>query len=134
MSASAFARLLVAPIRFYQRFISPGLPATCRYYPTCSAYAVESLQEHGAFRGFWFALRRVGRCHPWHAGGMDPVPPRRERTGAIVSSPPVESAIEIPDTGAKQLASQIPSLNPPSGLPYARPATAEAPTPRSNAA
>jgi hypothetical protein len=73
-------RVLLAPIRFYQRFISPALPPTCRYHPSCSAYAVGALQEHGAVRGSWLAARRVGRCHPWHAGGYDPVPPRRGTT------------------------------------------------------
>lgn len=134
MSASALARLLVAPIRCYQRFVSPGLPAACRYYPTCSSYAVESLQVHGALRGSWLTIRRVSRCHPWHAGGMDLVPPRRERSGVVASSPPVDSPTGTPETGAKQLSSQILMTNPPSGLPDARPATAEAPTPRSNAA
>ncbi len=72
------ARLLTGPIRFYQRFISPGLPATCRYSPTCSAYAVEALQVHGALRGSWLAIRRIGRCHPWSRRGHDdPVPPAR---------------------------------------------------------
>ncbi len=77
---SVAVRVLSAPIRFYQRFISPALPPTCRYYPSCSAYAVGALQEHGALRGLWLAVRRIGRCHPWHAGGYDPVPPRRGTT------------------------------------------------------
>lgn len=59
------ARLLLGPIRFYQRFLSPLSPGTCRYYPTCSAYAVEALQVHGALRGSWLTIRRLGRCHPW---------------------------------------------------------------------
>ncbi|MEO5832951.1 MAG: membrane protein insertion efficiency factor YidD [Nakamurella sp.] len=79
-SAPRAARVLIAPIRFYQRFISPALPPTCRYYPSCSAYAVGALQQHGALRGLWLAVRRIGRCHPWHAGGYDPVPPRRGTT------------------------------------------------------
>lgn len=77
---SGVSRALIAPIRFYQRFISPALPPTCRYYPSCSAYAVGALQQHGAARGLWLAVRRIGRCHPWHAGGYDPVPPRRGTT------------------------------------------------------
>ncbi len=77
---SLAVRLLQTPIRFYRRFISPALPPTCRYYPSCSAYAVDALQEHGAARGAWLAARRIGRCHPWHAGGYDPVPPRRGTT------------------------------------------------------
>jgi hypothetical protein len=76
-SHSRPARVLIAPIRFYQRFISPALPPTCRFTPSCSAYAVGALQEHGALRGLWLAARRIAKCHPWHAGGYDPVPPRR---------------------------------------------------------
>jgi putative membrane protein insertion efficiency factor len=124
------ARTLVAPIRFYQRFISPALPASCRYYPTCSAYAVESLQVHGAMRGSWLGIRRVARCHPWHAGGFDPVPPPRERSGPADSSLPVEPSSGVPETDPNQLLDPTPDFVPPT----ARPATAEAPTPRSNAA
>jgi putative membrane protein insertion efficiency factor len=129
MSASLVARILVAPIRFYQRFISPALPASCRYYPTCSAYAVESLQVHGALRGSWLSVRRVARCHPWHAGGFDPVPPRRERSSAADSSPAVESS-PVFGTDPTELPDVPLDLVP----PHARPASAEAPTPRSNAA
>ncbi len=76
--ASVPVRLLTGPIRFYQRFISPALPPTCRYSPTCSAYAVEALQVHGALRGSWLTIRRIGRCHPWsRRGHFDPVPPAR---------------------------------------------------------
>jgi putative membrane protein insertion efficiency factor len=76
------ARLVIAPIRAYQRYISPMRMPTCRYHPTCSAYAVEALELHGALRGSWLALRRLLRCHPWHAGGHDPVPPAVGRDGA----------------------------------------------------
>jgi putative membrane protein insertion efficiency factor len=76
-AGSFAARVLIAPIRFYQRFISPALPPTCRYTPSCSAYAVTALAEHGALRGSWLAIRRLARCHPWHEGGWDPVPPRK---------------------------------------------------------
>lgn len=80
---SLLARILIAPIRGYQMFISPALPPTCRYVPTCSQYAVEALRVHGALKGSWLALRRIGRCHPWHWSGYDPVPPRGvRRTGA----------------------------------------------------
>jgi putative membrane protein insertion efficiency factor len=71
------ARLLIMPIRFYQCFISPVLPPMCRFSPSCSAYAIGALREHGALLGLWLALRRLSRCHPWHLGGHDPVPPRR---------------------------------------------------------
>lgn len=83
---SPAARLLIAPIRFYQRFITPYTPATCRYYPTCSSYAVTALRQHGAVRGTWLTVRRLGRCHPWSTGGIDHVPPRRERAGTAGSS------------------------------------------------
>ena len=74
---SAPARLLVALVRGYQRWISPALPPTCRFYPTCSAYAVEALQVHGVVRGLGLASWRLLRCAPWHPGGVDPVPERR---------------------------------------------------------
>ncbi|WP_308282859.1 membrane protein insertion efficiency factor YidD [Pseudonocardia nigra] len=76
---SPVARLLIALVRIYQRWISPALPPTCRFYPTCSAYAVEALQLHGVLRGTWLTLWRLLRCAPWHPGGIDPVPPRRIR-------------------------------------------------------
>ena len=65
---------LVLLVRGYQVALSPLLPATCRYYPSCSAYAIEALERHGAWRGSWLALRRIGRCHPFRSGGYDPVP------------------------------------------------------------
>lgn len=67
-------RFLIGGIRFYQRALSPLKPPTCRFSPTCSAYAVEAIQRHGAARGSWLALRRILRCHPFHEGGFDPVP------------------------------------------------------------
>ena len=66
--------LLVALVRTYQLFISPLLPPACRYYPSCSAYAVEALEKYGARRGSWLAVKRIGRCHPFRPGGFDPVP------------------------------------------------------------
>ncbi|MCV2392844.1 membrane protein insertion efficiency factor YidD [Actinotalea sp. M2MS4P-6] len=62
-------------VRFYQLVISPWTPPTCRFYPSCSSYAVTALERHGALRGSWLAVRRLGRCHPWAAGGVDDVPP-----------------------------------------------------------
>ncbi|GAO01814.1 membrane protein insertion efficiency factor YidD [Anaeromyxobacter sp. PSR-1] len=65
---------LVLLVRIYQRLVSPLLPPACRFYPSCSAYAVTALQRHGALRGSWLTVRRVCRCHPFHPGGVDPVP------------------------------------------------------------
>ena len=65
---------VILMIRGYQLWVSPLLPAACRYYPTCSAYAIEALEKHGPVTGSWLALRRVARCHPFRAGGYDPVP------------------------------------------------------------
>jgi uncharacterized protein len=66
--------LLVGVVRGYQLFVGPLLPAACRYYPSCSTYAIEALERHGAWRGGWMALKRLGRCHPFRPGGYDPVP------------------------------------------------------------
>ena len=62
-------------IRAYQLLISPLLPPSCRFMPSCSAYALEAIEVHGPLHGGWLALRRVGRCHPWGGSGFDPVPP-----------------------------------------------------------
>lgn len=70
------ASLLIFLIRCYQRVLSPFIGNQCRFHPTCSRYAVEALQKHGALRGSWLAARRVTRCHPLNAGGIDPVPDR----------------------------------------------------------
>jgi hypothetical protein len=71
--------LLLGLLWVYQRFISPLTPPSCRYYPSCSQYAVIAVQRHGALRGTWLAVRRLGRCHPWAAGGVDDVPSARVR-------------------------------------------------------
>ncbi len=71
-------------IRLYRKWVSPILPPSCRYYPTCSAYALEAVERYGAFRGGLLAVKRVLRCHPYHPGGYDPVPleyPRRKKRG-----------------------------------------------------
>lgn len=70
---------LQLPIRFYRRWISPLKPPTCRFYPTCSAYALEALEVHGAAKGSWLAVKRICKCHPFHPGGVDPVPPREAK-------------------------------------------------------
>ncbi len=71
-------KLLAYPIaliiRGYQLFISPVLPSSCRYVPTCSEYAIEALRKYGLFKGGWLAIKRVSRCHPWGGSGYDPVP------------------------------------------------------------
>jgi uncharacterized protein len=68
------SRLLSLLVLGYRYAVSPLLGARCRFHPSCSAYALEALERHGAARGSWLALTRVARCHPWHAGGHDPVP------------------------------------------------------------
>lgn len=71
MIARRLARLL---IRGYQLFLSPVLGNHCRFYPSCSQYAIDAIELHGVVRGIWLAMRRLLRCHPWHPGGFDPVP------------------------------------------------------------
>ena len=71
--------ILKLPIHFYRKFISPLLPPACRFYPTCSEYALQAIDIHGPLRGSWLAVRRIARCHPFHPGGIDPVPPKKER-------------------------------------------------------
>ena len=70
-------RLLKAPIVGYRKFVSPLKPPTCRFYPTCSQYALEAIDTHGPAKGAWLAAKRIARCHPFHPGGIDPVPPKR---------------------------------------------------------
>jgi putative membrane protein insertion efficiency factor len=67
--------LLVVLLRAYRAVISPIYGEVCRYYPSCSAYALEAVQTHGSVKGSWLAVRRLSRCHPWAAGGVDHVPP-----------------------------------------------------------
>jgi putative membrane protein insertion efficiency factor len=67
-------RPLVLVVRLYQRLVSPMLPAACRFHPSCSSYAATAVERHGALRGGWLAARRLLRCHPYHPGGIDPVP------------------------------------------------------------
>ena len=66
-------------IRLYQVTLSPFIGRSCRFYPTCSNYALEAIRLHGTLRGSWLALRRLGKCHPFHPGGYDPPPPREDQ-------------------------------------------------------
>ncbi|CDG80888.1 membrane protein insertion efficiency factor YidD [Janthinobacterium agaricidamnosum] len=78
--------LLLLLLRFYQLAISPMLGPRCRFYPSCSHYAMEALNVHGVLKGGWLAARRLGRCHPWNDGGLDPVPPSDKSGKAKQSS------------------------------------------------
>jgi len=80
------ARPLLAAVRFYQRAISPAFPPRCRFVPSCSAYAAEALEVHGAGRGSWLTVRRLAKCAPWHPGGVDLVPPRRGAAGTAAAA------------------------------------------------
>lgn len=71
------AHLVALPIRAYRLILSPWVGFSCRYQPTCSAYALEALEKHGAIKGSWLTARRIGRCHPWGSSGYDPVPDRK---------------------------------------------------------
>ncbi|KAA0890987.1 membrane protein insertion efficiency factor YidD [Pusillimonas sp. ANT_WB101] len=73
--------LLIAPIRFYRYFLSPWVGHGCRFTPTCSVYAIEAIETHGAIKGLWLAAKRIGRCNPWCQGGHDPVPPGKNKPG-----------------------------------------------------
>lgn len=91
------ARALIYLIQLYRHMVSPLRPATCRFIPTCSQYAVEALTEYGVIRGSWLAVVRLGKCGPWHRGGWDPIPERREGPVDMDISP---GAVE--DRPAKQ--------------------------------
>lgn len=67
-------KIFIALIGVYRTVISPMLGPSCRYYPTCSAYSQEAIERFGLLRGMWLSIKRIGRCHPWHEGGVDPVP------------------------------------------------------------
>jgi putative membrane protein insertion efficiency factor len=80
------ARLLALPVRGYRLVFSPHVGHNCRFQPTCSAYALEALERHGALRGGWLALRRILRCHPWGGSGVDNVPEPRKTARALENS------------------------------------------------
>ena len=101
--------VLVALLTAYRAVISPLYGQVCRYYPSCSAYALEAVQVHGSITGSWLALRRLARCYPWAAGGVDKVPPRATRTRRSPTSPVsslVFSAAD-PDHGSSPIHQQI---------------------------
>lgn len=78
-------KLALIPIQFYRYAISPLMASHCRFYPTCSCYAQEAIEQHGVMHGGWLTIRRLGRCHPWNPGGYDPVPQdKKSRTPSLV--------------------------------------------------
>jgi putative membrane protein insertion efficiency factor len=90
-------RALLAAVGFYSRAISPALPPRCRFHPTCSAYAAEAIERHGAARGSWLAVRRILKCAPWHPGGVDPVPVAAGTRGHARASSTAVPAAATPD-------------------------------------
>ena len=76
-----FGRILIGAVRSYQLLVSSWTPPTCRFAPSCSAYAIEAIEAHGAVHGTWLAVKRIARCHPWGGHGFDPVPPSRKTIG-----------------------------------------------------
>lgn len=104
--ASRLSKLLTWPlvklIRVYQRFLSPLLGPSCRFSPTCSAYALQALQRYGILRGGWLAVRRISRCHPLNEGGFDPVPGtdtnRAEEDAALAGHKPENRSAERQDS------------------------------------
>ncbi len=79
--------LLKQLVRFYRYFISPLTPPSCRFQPTCSEYALEALEKHGALKGSWLSIKRISKCHQWHPGGYDPVPPQKNQQCCEHSQP-----------------------------------------------
>ena len=97
------ARLLLALVTGYRRWVTPLLPARCRFSPTCSAYAAEALARHGALRGGILSVRRVARCHPFHTGGHDPVPPVGPSSASMDAAPAARTPVvgALPSTSAR---------------------------------
>jgi uncharacterized protein len=83
---SLMQRILMGIVQGYRWFLSPWLGSACRFTPTCSAYALEALAQHGAARGSYLSAHRLMRCHPWCAGGHDPVPPAQKASGTLFTS------------------------------------------------
>ena len=101
--------VLIAPIRWYQRWISPALPPTCRFYPSCSAYAVRALEIHGPALGLYLAIRRLLRCHPWTPGGIDQVPPKGKWSSTPTPYDPDEDQIDSNQTQRNRTIGDAPS-------------------------
>lgn len=95
---SPLAWALRAFVQAYRWTISPLLGPSCRYYPTCSAYALDALDEHGAVRGAWLATKRICRCHPWHEGGYDPVPRRADGARACARHAAPDDGVAVPSS------------------------------------
>jgi putative membrane protein insertion efficiency factor len=76
----SFNLLAIAVIRFYRYFISPSFPPSCRFQPTCSAYMIEAIESYGVVKGIWLGVARIGKCHPGHPGGSDPVPKHKGKS------------------------------------------------------
>ena len=94
---------LIATVRWYRDAVSPALPPRCRFYPTCSAYAVTALAEYGPGRGSWLALRRIIRCGPWHPGGVDHVPERGDADAAdFIEHLPTDIVASAKDVGPQR--------------------------------
>ena len=77
---SPLAHIVALPVRFYRLVISPLIATNCRFHPTCSAYALDALEKHGAIKGGWLAIKRIARCHPWGGSGIDNVPDKTDAT------------------------------------------------------
>jgi uncharacterized protein len=105
------ARALLAAVRFYQRAISPVFPPRCRFDPSCSAYAAEAVELHGAARGSWLAARRLAKCAPWHPGGVDLVPPRAAGPAAPARPSPAAAPNPTPVPGSDDV--RRPGATPP---------------------
>ena len=105
------ALAVIGVLRLWQLLVSPVYGQTCRFYPSCTAYAVEAVDTHGLLRGGWLALRRLGRCHPWNPGGVDLVPPKGPRLAAAAHPPAPGTeapAGDTPNTPATSVADHRP--------------------------
>jgi len=103
VKVSPAVRVLVVLLTGYRRFISPLLGPRCRFYPSCSAYALEAVQLHGALRGSWLAVRRLSRCHPFHSGGLDFVPGSAQSRGSAAGG----STEAIPDVAHCEVRAEL---------------------------